>query len=131
VTQDRVRDDLELLFAIVAGIERGVELTECAHRFFAHLEELLHFSPDATIGDRGEQRGYGCVLWGVGLQTLTIALKIECDHVVRHVHLLCGHAKTILERVDALRQLLRRITIGDALANFTVEGDRYPAHLGK
>jgi len=62
VTQDRVRDDLELLLAVFPEIERRIELPERAHRLFAELEELLDLPPDATIRDRGEEPGQGRVL---------------------------------------------------------------------
>jgi hypothetical protein len=77
VTQHRVGDDLQLLLAAFLEIQRGVDLAERAHRFLAELEQLLHLSADATIGDRRQQPGEGCVLWRVSVQTIRIPVAPE------------------------------------------------------
>lgn len=66
MAENRIGDDLELRLAVVAEIERDIELAERAHRLLAELEELVHLPADATIRDRLEQRDHGCVfaqLW--------------------------------------------------------------------
>ena len=83
MTQDRVGDDLELLLAVLAEVERGVDLAERAHGFFAELEELVDLPPDLAIRDRGKQPGKGRVLGRFGLQTTKDTRRRPGDRVGR------------------------------------------------
>ena len=76
VTQHRVGDDLELLLAVLAEVERGVELAERAHRFFAELQELLDLAANLPIRDRAQEPGEGSILGGLGRRHLSF-LVIE------------------------------------------------------
>ena len=76
VAQNSVGDDLHLRLAALADIERGVELTEGAHRLLAELQQLLHLAADTPICDRAQDLGERSILGGLGQRHLSF-LVIE------------------------------------------------------